>query len=197
MDQQNLIALPRIDKETDGATGDLFRKTLNSSSTISRSIVILPNPSTLKPPATSATKPWLPLSTCSVFYTLDKGLCGFSNLCHGGIQATLIDDCAGALGVLNSRIQAGLIPADPPGRWSPKINPGMVDLTKCMLATKEMTVQYLRPLRVPANVQVIVTIGEISDNGSYFVSTSIKGKDGKEYTRARAEWMVLGLKSKL
>ncbi|EWZ80732.1 hypothetical protein FOWG_15443 [Fusarium oxysporum f. sp. lycopersici MN25] len=137
------VAVPRLDDKQDGrgSTGKLFSETLNSPSTIYHRIK------------------WLPIETCSVFFALGDGVCGFGDICHGGVQATLLDDVMGVLGILNARLQHGMITTEVPGKWSPEINPGMLDLVANMIATQGIKVQYLRPLRVPKVIQVTSSMG--------------------------------------
>lgn len=143
-------------------------------------------------------KKWLPIETCSVFYALGDGVCGFRDICHGGVQATLLDDIMGVLGILNARLQQGMITTEVPGKWSHEINPGILDLVANMIATRGIKVQYLRPLRVPRVIQVTLSMGEISDDGtSFLVHAVIKDEGGKEYSKGKARWAVFRLKGKL
>ncbi|SCO91560.1 uncharacterized protein FRV6_15688 [Fusarium oxysporum] len=176
------VAVPRLDDKQDGrgSTGKLFSETLNSPSTIYHRIK------------------WLPIETCSVFYALGDGVCGFGDICHGGVQATLLDDVMGVLGILNARLQHGMITTKVPGKCLPEKISGMLDLVANMIATQGIKVQYLRPLRVPKVIQVTSSMGEISDDGtSFLVHAVIKDEDGKEYAKAKARWAVFRLKGKL
>ncbi|KAF4411177.1 thioesterase family [Fusarium acutatum] len=101
---------------------------------------------------------WLPVETRNVFYASGDGVCGFRDICHGSIQATLLDDVMGVLGILNARLQHGMIPTEVDGRCSPKTDLGMLDLITNMIATQGIEVQYLRPLRVPKVVQITVRL---------------------------------------
>lgn len=133
-----------------------------------------------------------------MFFALGDGVCGFGDICHGGVQATLLDDVMGVLGILNARLQHGMITTEVPEKWSPEINPGMLDLVANMIATQGIKVQYLRPLRVPKVIQVTSSMGEISDDGtSFLVHAAIKDEGGKEYAKAKARWAVFRLKGKL
>ncbi|KAF4332248.1 thioesterase superfamily [Fusarium beomiforme] len=84
---RNAVLVPRLDGKQDGRgrTGKLFSQTLNSSSTISHCIVLFHDPSIAPDPNPGAKKRWLPVETCSVFYALGDGVCGFGDICHGGV----------------------------------------------------------------------------------------------------------------
>ncbi|KAG4255780.1 hypothetical protein FPRO03_04728 [Fusarium proliferatum] len=125
----DLVAVPRLDDKQDGrgSTRKLFSETLNSASTISHRIVVFRDPSSAPTLNPSSKKRWLPIETRSVFCTLGDGVCGFGDICHGGVQATLLDDVMGVLGIFNARLQHGMIPTKVAGACSPKTNPGMLD----------------------------------------------------------------------
>ncbi|RKL50622.1 hypothetical protein BFJ72_g75 [Fusarium proliferatum] len=124
------VAVPRLDDKHDGrgSTGKLFSETLNSASTISHRIVVFRDPSSAPTLNPSSKKRWLPIETYSVFCTLGDSVCGFGDICHGGVQATLLDDVMGVLGIFNARLQHGMIPTKVAGTCSPETNPGMLDL---------------------------------------------------------------------
>ncbi|KAF5603208.1 thioesterase superfamily [Fusarium pseudocircinatum] len=194
------VAVSRIDEGQDGrgGAGKLFSETLNSPSAISHRIVLFHDPSSALTVNSESKTRWLPLKTCSVFYALGDGVCGFGDICHGGVQATLLDDVIGVLGVFNARVQHGMIPTKATGRCSPKTNPGMLDLVENMIATQGIEVQYLRPLRVPKFIQITASLGEISDGRASFVAcAAIKDGNGKEYAKAKARWAVFRSKGKL
>ncbi|KAJ3529969.1 hypothetical protein NM208_g9529 [Fusarium decemcellulare] len=108
-----------------------------------------------------------------------------------GIQTTLLDDVMGVLGVANARLQDGMIPSKIPGTCSPDKNPWMLDLTKNMIATRGIQVQFLRPLCTPAVIQVTVHLKDIEDDGSSFlVCGAIKDGKGKKYAKAETRWVV-------
>jgi acyl-coenzyme A thioesterase PaaI-like protein len=185
----NAVVLSRRDQEADGrgSTGKLFSQTLSTPTTIPRCIVMFDDTFT----AQSSAKYWLPVTTCSVFYQLGTGVCGFGNICHGGIQTTLLDDVMGVLGVLNARLQDGLIPSNELGAYLPTRNRGMLDLTKSLFATQGIEVQFLRPLRTPQVIEVVVHLEEVdADGGSYTVRGVIKDMSGKQYAIARTKWIV-------
>ncbi|KAF5689511.1 thioesterase superfamily [Fusarium circinatum] len=194
------VVVPRLDDKQDGrgSTGKLFSETLNSPSTISHRIVLFHDPSSAPTLNFESKTRWLPIETCSVFYALGDGVCGFGDICHGGVQATLLDDVMGVLGILNARLQSGMIPTKDTGRCSPKTNLGMLDLVANMIATQGIEVQYLRPLRVPKAIQIIASMGQISVDGTSFVVYAvIKDGNGKEYAKAKARWAVFSSKAKL
>lgn len=185
----NNVVLPRRDQEADGrgSTGKLFSETLNSAATIPRCIVVFDDAFT----AQSLPKYWLPVATCSVFYQLGTGVCGFGNICHGGIQTTLLDDVMGVIGVLNARLQDGLIASNNPGAYLPSRNQGMLNLTKSMFVTQGIQVQFLRPLRTPQVIEVLVELQEVDpDGGFYTVRGVIKDLNGVEYAKALTKWIV-------
>lgn len=189
LQQENAVVLPRRDQEADdrGSTGKLFSQTLNTPATIPRCIVMFDDTFTAKPSA----QPWLPVTTCSVFYELGTGVCGFGNICHGGIQSTLLDDVMGVLGVLNARLQDGLIPSKIPGVYSPTRNQGMLDLTRSIFATQGLEVQFLRPLRTPQVIEVSAHLEEVDENGGFYrVLGVIKDMRGKQYATARTKWIL-------
>ncbi|KAH7194273.1 hypothetical protein DER44DRAFT_815007 [Fusarium oxysporum] len=88
------VAVPRLDDKQDGrgSTGKLFSETLNSPSTIYHRIVLYRDPSSATSLKPKLRNKWLPIETCSVFYALGDGVCGFGDICHGGVQATLLDE---------------------------------------------------------------------------------------------------------
>ncbi|KAF5565892.1 hypothetical protein FNAPI_1441 [Fusarium napiforme] len=106
------VAVPRLDDKQDGrgSTGKLFSETLNSLSIISHRIVLFHDPSSAPTLNSESKTRWLPLETFTVFCALGDGVCGFGEICHGGVQATLLDDVMGVLGILNARVQNGMIP---------------------------------------------------------------------------------------
>ncbi|KAF5547571.1 thioesterase superfamily [Fusarium phyllophilum] len=194
------VAVPRLDNKQDGrgSTGKLFSETLNSPSTISHRIVLFHDPSSAPTLNSESKTRWLPVETCSVFYALGDGVCGFGDICHGGVQATLLDDVMGVFGILNARLQHGMIPTKVAWRCSPKTNPGMLYLITNMIATQGIEVQYLRPLRVPKVIQITASMGEISDDATSFVVYAVnKDGNGKEYAKAKARWAVFPWKGKL
>lgn len=193
------IAVPRLDEEQDdfGSTGKLFSETLNSPSTISHRIVRFHDPSSAPTLNSESKTRLLPLETCTVFCALGDGVCRFGDICHGGVQASLLDDLMGVLGIFNGRLQNGLIPTKVTGRCSPKTNPGMLDLV-ANIATQSIEVQYLRPLRVSMVIQITASMGDIQDDGaSFVVYTVIKDGNGKEHAKSKARWAVFPLKRKL
>lgn len=200
LEQPNIVALPRLDNEADGrgSTGELFSAILNSPSTISHRVIVFESPASTILNKEHSQRPWLPVPTCTVFYALCPGLCGFGELCHGGIQTTLLDDIGGILSVLNARLQDGLMKLDADNRWAPKGDTGMLDLSDKMFATKGLQVQFLRPLRAPTVVQVTASVKEIADDGnSFLLSAQIKDGNSREYGRAQASWIVFRPKAKL
>nr|A0A024F8Y4.1 RecName: Full=Verlamelin biosynthesis protein B [Lecanicillium sp.]BAO73254.1 putative thioesterase [Lecanicillium sp. HF627] len=185
----NAVVIPRRDQVADGrgSTGKLFSQTLNTADTIPHCIVMFEDTYT----AQSSTQPWLPISTCSVFYQLGEGVCGFGNICHGGIQTTLLDDVMGVLGVLNARLQDGIIPSKVPGAYWPRNNPGMVDLTKSLFATQGIEVKFLRPLRTPQVIEVSAQLVDMDvSGGSFTVQCVIRDMKGKQYAVANANWVI-------
>ncbi|KAF4493313.1 thioesterase superfamily [Fusarium agapanthi] len=194
------VAVPRLDDKQDGrgSTGKLFSETLNSPSTISHRIVLFHDSSTAPTLNSESKTRWLPVETCNVFYALGDGVCGFGDICHGGVQATLLDDVMGVLGILNARVQNGMLPTKVNGRCSPKTNPGMLGLITNMIATQGIEVQYFRPLRVPKVIQIAATMGQVSDDGtSFMVYAAIQDGNGKEYAKAKGRWAVFPFKGKL
>ena len=189
LQQGNAVVLPRRDQETDdrGSTGKLFSQTLNTSATIPRCLVMFNDTVTAQSPA----KYWLPVATCSVFYELGTGVCGFGNICHGGIQSTLLDDVMGVLGVLNARLQDGLIPTRVPEAYLPTRNPGMLDLRRSLFATQGLEVQFLRPLHTPKVIEVSAHLEEVNEHGDFYrVLGVIKDMKGKQYATARSKWIL-------
>ncbi|KAF5006578.1 hypothetical protein FDECE_7053 [Fusarium decemcellulare] len=198
--EEGALVLPRLDQETDGrgSTGKLLSEALNTPTTISHRIVLIRDPPVESASKTNSKNYWLPLTTCSVFYALGEGVCGFGDICHGGIQTTLLDDVMGVLGVANARLQDGMTPSRIPGTCSPDKNPWMLDLTKNVIATQGIQVQFLRPLCTPAVIQVAVHLEDIEDDGSSFrICGVIKDGKGKEYAEAEARWVVFRSRGKL
>lgn len=194
------VAVPRLDDKQDGrgSTGKLFSETLNSPSTIYYRIVLYHDPlfaTSLNP---KLKKRWLPVETCSVFYALGDGVCGFGDICHGGVQATFLDDVMGVFGILNARLQHRVASTEVPGKCSPKANHGMFNLVTNIVATQGIEIQYLRPLRVPKVIQITTSMVEIShDESSFHIHAVIKDGNRKEYAKAKARWAVFRLKGKL
>lgn len=86
-----------------GTTGELFGKTLTGERDTAHRVVPYRNPSHLPQNKPRDGSRWLPVTNCSVLYELGLGLCGFSNICHGGVEATLLDGVSGLLMVINGR----------------------------------------------------------------------------------------------
>ncbi|TPX09084.1 uncharacterized protein E0L32_001654 [Thyridium curvatum] len=198
--KEEVVIVPRLDKETDGrgSTGKLFSETLNTPATISNRIVIFHDPSIEPTSHPDSDSIWLPVTTCTVFYTLGDGVCGFGDICHGGIQSTLLDDVMGVFGIINARLQDGMIPSRPPGKFFPRNNPRMLNLAKKSIATQGIQVDFLRPLRAPTVIQVTVNLKDIEHDGnSFLVHGVIKDGKGREYAKAQARWVVFSGRRKL
>lgn len=198
--KEEVVIVPRLDKETDdrGSTGKLFSETLNTPATISNRIVLFHDPSIEPTPHPDPDSIWLPVTTCTVFYTLGDGVCGFGDICHGGIQSTLLDDVMGVLGIINARLQDGMIPSREAGKFFPENNPRMLNLAKKSIATQGIQVDFLRPLRAPTLIQVTVHLKDIEHDGkSFLVHGVIKDGKGREYAKAQARWVVFSRKGKL
>lgn len=200
IEQPGMVTLHRMnnDKEGSRGRGKLFGETLNTFLTISHCIVLFRDPSVDSAAVVQSNKPWLPLTQCSVFYDLGEGICGFDNICHGGIQTTLLDDVAGVLGIVNKHLQAGIVRSANFQRICPETNSGMLDLRKSSIATQRLEVQFLRPLRVPVVVEVAAQVQEISSDGSQLViEGSIQDGSGKKYATTKAHWTVMRSKAKI
>lgn len=191
LQQDNVVVLLRRDQETDGrgSTGKLFSETLNTPATIPHCLVLFHD--TLTRPVTQSSSFWLPITTCSVFYELGTGVCGFGNICHGGVQTTLLDDVTGVLGVLNARLQDGVISTKAPGAYLPSRNQGMLDLTRSLFTTQGLEVRFLRPLFAPRVIEVVAQLKEIDPQGGFYtVEAVIKDMAGKVYATAQTKWVL-------
>ncbi|KAL2209774.1 hypothetical protein CC79DRAFT_1365193 [Sarocladium strictum] len=162
LSRDDVITIPRLSaiKHEPMHSDHLFKYTLNTPLAVPHSLIAFPDPSVTRPTslANNDTSPWLPLTSLSMFYALGDGLCGFQDLCHGGVQATLLDEVAGVLAIINVRLQNGIATTKYPERCSPDSNPGMLDLRKSLFATQGMEITFLRPLRLPKVVEVAVQV---------------------------------------
>jgi acyl-coenzyme A thioesterase PaaI-like protein len=78
--------------------------------------------------------------------TLGSALDGYPHICHGGIQATILDEVMGNLvGVNKDRVYHKALAAGEDAERSPTV-------------TAELTVKYLRPVPTPSTVCVVVRI---------------------------------------
>jgi hypothetical protein len=99
---------------------------------------------------------------CFAEYAVPDYFCGFSQLVHGGIISSILDEVS-AWAIISHLLRVGI--------------------------TREITTKFLNP--VPAKAQIRVE-GEIirSDDKSAVVQSRITSKDGKLLAKAESTWFL-------
>ncbi|KAL4978779.1 hypothetical protein BDW66DRAFT_157980 [Aspergillus desertorum] len=138
------------------STGDsLFSTTLNSRSTISSCLLQYLHP---PPNITPLYRNGIPTNEVRIFCTLGSDLNGYPGVLHGGIVATLLDECMGLI-LITSR-----------GDGKPDIK-GPV--------TAYLNTRFVRPVVTPGTVVVSGRIVEAKEERKWQIKGDIKGEDGK------------------
>jgi acyl-coenzyme A thioesterase PaaI-like protein len=134
-----------------------FGKTLKTETTIPAYLTTYRLPTT----------PTSPITDSRTFLALAPELDGYPHVCHGGIQASILDEIMGALLSMVKRREIEL--ARQRGE----------EVKKVPYVTAELTCKYLRPVVTPGIVCVVVRI--VKEEGrKVWVEGAIVDKDGLE-----------------
>ncbi|RDW77489.1 hypothetical protein BP6252_05542 [Coleophoma cylindrospora] len=101
---------------------------------------------------------------------LGAGLNGHSNICHGGIISTILDDAMGFLLVLNRNLKGGVCE----GRST---------------STASLNVTFLKPVETPQIVLIQATL-EKFEGRKYFCKSEVKSSTGVVLAQADALWIT-------
>jgi acyl-coenzyme A thioesterase THEM4 len=151
---------------------ELFAITLNTPLTIPYCLTISrqENPS----------DPNSPISDVRTFLRLEHGLNGYPGVCHGGIIATIFDEILGiAVGVAYQHDKAIQKRKGTYQRGSR--NPSM---------TAELVTTYVKPVKVPGNVCVIVHPPK-HEGRKVWVESDLVAENGDVLSRGRALFIQL------
>jgi thioesterase superfamily protein 4 len=119
-------------------------------------------------------------SEVRTYMKLEHGINGYPDVCHGGIVATLLDEVMGiAMGAFRQRgreVEKRL------GTYvRQKRNPGM---------TAELVTTYVRPVRTPAVVCIIVGVPRV-DGRKTWVEAEILSENGEVLSKGKALFVQL------
>lgn len=103
--------------------------------------------------------------------TLGHGLTTFrEGFCHGGVVATILDECNGAVGVANK----------------------MFGLMKPLMhVTHSMSVTYLRPVPVDTTVLVTATLTKVDGDKKFVVEGEMSDESGRVLVKSEVNYVVL------
>ncbi|KAL4885682.1 HotDog domain-containing protein [Aspergillus karnatakaensis] len=133
----------------------LFSTTINTPTTISHCLSQYRNP----PPDAKPFSPHsIPTTEIRIFCTLGSDLNGYPGVLHGGIVATLLDECMGLILMFN--LAGG--------------QSGMQGPVTAYLNTK-----FLRPVLTPGSFLVGARVVEESSGRKWKIEGEIKGEDGE------------------
>ena len=107
----------------------------------------------------------LPSGAVEVRTTLAAHFCGFDNVVHGGVQATILDEVMGVAAQLALPQDAG----------------------KAACATAEMSLRYLRPVPLDREIIARATVVHVRDR-DFYVHGDIVSEIGETLTSARSRW---------
>ncbi|KAL3470772.1 HotDog domain-containing protein [Aspergillus californicus] len=131
-----------------------FSTTLNSPSTISQCLLQYRHPS---PSATRFSRNAIPTNEIRIFCTLGSDLNGYPGVLHGGMVATLLDECMGL--ILSLSLGGG--------------EPGMEGPVTAYLNTR-----FIEPVSTPGTVMVSGRITEAKENRKWKIEGDIKDENG-------------------
>jgi acyl-coenzyme A thioesterase PaaI-like protein len=89
-----------------------------------------------------------PIQELRALLTLGPDLDGYPHICHGGIQATILDEVMGNLIGTNK------------DRKYKKVRAAGEDYVKVSVVTAELTIKYLKPVLTPSTVCVVVRVAK-------------------------------------
>ncbi|KAL4908718.1 hypothetical protein BDW74DRAFT_173950 [Aspergillus multicolor] len=143
----------------------LFSTTLNTSTTIPACLLqYRPEPNTAP---TSSTV--LPTSEIRLFFTLGPDLNGYPGVLHGGIVATLLDECMGL--TLSLRLGGGL-----PGMEGP--------------VTAYLNTRFVAPVGTPGTVVVSARIAETKGERKWKIQGDICDGEGRVLAEAECLYIL-------
>jgi len=151
---------------------EVFSVTLNTPVTVPYCLTVArsSNPS----------DPESPISEVRSFCRLERGLNGYPDICHGGILALLFDELMGvAMHIYYQQVKA-----------VEKRKGTYIRGQRMPSMTVELTVQYVRPARVPATVSVITWPPRI-DGRKIWLDSEIQNEDGEVLSKSKALFVQL------
>jgi acyl-coenzyme A thioesterase PaaI-like protein len=144
---------------------ELFSTTLNTPQTIPAFVLFYDEPPDAK----------AQVDELKALFALGPGVQGYSNVVHGGIVATLLDEVLGALPVLNAR--RGAFPKE-------------------AFMTRYLNTSFLRPVKTPNTILVTAKIVDFKDR-KVFVEGHIQDGDGFVLAKADALFVSVGRSPRL
>ncbi|KAJ5491198.1 hypothetical protein N7539_002765 [Penicillium diatomitis] len=162
---------------------NLFSKTLNTSTTFSACLSQYRRPSGLgtEPSTTDfepntdthpSSSPSSPITELRMFFMLGSDLNGYPGILHGGIAATLLDECTGLLLALNGQV------GDAVTRQEPGSRPGPV--------TAYLNTRFLRPVPTPGVVMVQARMVEGEGDRKWRIEGRLVDGEGLALVEAEA-----------
>lgn len=158
------VAIPTSSRVSKKNTEDaLFGDILKTNKTISACL------SLYKKPAASTA----PIEEVTTLLSLEPGLNGYANTCHGGIIATILDEFMGLLIAVNKdrEAKAARVTRKP--------------VEKIEELTAELTVKYLKPVTTPQTVRVKVWFSR-AEGRKFWMQGTIEDKSGGVLARGEA-----------
>ncbi|KKK17101.1 hypothetical protein P175DRAFT_0527460 [Aspergillus ochraceoroseus IBT 24754] len=142
------------------AEDTFFATTINSPSTIAACLTQYRRPSPSIKPLSPGT---IPTDEIRIFCTLGTGLNGYPGVLHGGMVASLLDECMGL--ILSFNLGGG--------------NPGHTGPVTAYLNTK-----FTRPVLTPGTFVVTGKVTESNDNRKWKIVGDIRDADGNVCSQA-------------
>ena len=158
------VAIPTTSRVSKENTEDaLFGDILKTGKTISACL------SLYKKPAASTAS----IEEVTTLLSLEPGLNGYANICHGGIIATILDEFMGLLISVNKDREAEV------ARATTKPAEKIEELTA------ELTIKYLKPVTTPQIVRVKVWFSR-GEGRKFWMQGTIEDKSGGVLARGEA-----------
>ncbi|KAK1969447.1 thioesterase superfamily protein [Colletotrichum sublineola] len=155
----------------------LFSTTLRTEETIAAFVMFYkrPSSSTIKtaPTVVADDEGVSLIRELKALLTLGAGVNGYSNVSHGGIVATVLDETMGSIFLINKT--EGLMPSE-------------------SYMTAYLNVTYVRPVKTPQTVLCVAEVVRIQGR-KWWIRGRIE--DGERRVLARAESLFVRLKEKL
>lgn len=140
----------------------LTGQTINSPSTISAWLTLIKNPGS----------EFAPVEELHALLTLGPALDGYPHVCHGGIQATILDEVMGNLVGSNAERKVQQL-------WAA----GDANAIRASPVTAELTMKYLRPVLTPSTVLVVVKLTK-SEGRKAWIDGTIEDSTGNILVKA-------------
>ncbi|MCJ1472486.1 hypothetical protein MMC13_001134 [Lambiella insularis] len=161
LNDYDFITVPTPSRTFKASTEDaLFAETLKTHDTIRACLTLYKRPPTGK----------IYTGEIRTLLHLGPGLNGIPNICHGGIQATVLDEVMGFLMIVNKTLDTSVSGGG---------------------ATANLNVSYLKPVTTPQTVLVIAKIREVKGR-KYYVDGWIENADGMKLTKAEGLFLNFG-----